>query len=125
MRSFLKRTVRTVIVLTLPAFTAGCHFSPADIHPYRVKSHATTSTSGTQQLIIKFKPGTIACNPAGIAHLSTVTRVSLKFIRQMSGHACVVMQFATAAEDIAKEQMILKKHADIEWLEPDAVMKAL
>jgi hypothetical protein len=79
----------------------------------------------SQQLIIKFKPNTIPCNPAGIAQLSSTTHVSLEFVRTMSGDACVVKQFADTADDLSRGQKTLKENPAVEILEPDAVMKAL
>ena len=35
----------------------------------------------TQQVIVKFKPNTIACDATQIAHLSAVTRVPLQYVR--------------------------------------------
>ena len=84
-----------------------------------IKAHAY------QQLIIKFKPNTISCNPEGIAQLSSATHVSLEFVRTMSGDACVVKQFADSADDLLHGQKTLKENPAVEYLEPDAVMKAL
>jgi hypothetical protein len=79
----------------------------------------------SRQLIIKFKPDTIACDPAGIAQLSSITHVSLEFVRTMSGDACVVKQFADSADDLLHGQKTMKENPAVEYLEPDAVMKAL
>lgn len=125
MHGFFKRAARAATDLTFLAIAAGCHSSPTDSNPSRFTSKTITGTSASQQLIIKFRPDTIACDPAGIARLSAVTRVSMEFVRQMSGQACVVRQLASSAEDISKGQAILKQHSSIEWVEPDAVMKAL
>lgn len=81
--------------------------------------------SASRQLIIKFKPDTIACTPAGIAQLSSATRVSLEFVRTMSGGACVVKQFAEDADILLRGQKTLEENPAVEYLEPDAVMKAL
>jgi hypothetical protein len=121
MPCFFKRTVTNLILLLL---AVGCHSSPTDSNSSRLTSNAPTDASTSQQLIIKFKPDTIACSPEGIARLSLATRVSLEFIRQMSGQACVVKQLAGSAEGISKGQTLLKQHPSIEWVEPDALMKA-
>lgn len=81
--------------------------------------------SASQQLIIKFKPNTIACDPSGIAEFSSATHVSLEFVRTMSGDACVVKQFADIAENLSHGQKTLEENPAVEYLEPDAVMKAL
>lgn len=81
--------------------------------------------SASRQLIIKFKPDTIACTPEGIARLSSTTRVSLEFVRTMSGDACVVKQFGDSAENLLQGQKTLKENPAVEYLEPDAVMKSL
>jgi hypothetical protein len=81
--------------------------------------------SASRQLIIKFKPNTIACTPEGIAQFSSTTHVSLEFVRTMSGDACVVKQFADSAINLLHGQKTLKENPAVEYLEPDAVMKAL
>ena len=81
--------------------------------------------SASRQLLIKFKPDTIACTPAGIAQLSSTTRVSLEFVRTMSGDACVVKQFADTADNLLHGEKTLKENPAVEYLEPDAVMKTL
>jgi hypothetical protein len=43
----------------------------------------------------------------------------------MSGDACVVKQFADSAEYLSHGQKTLKENPAVEYLEPDAVMKAL
>jgi hypothetical protein len=79
----------------------------------------------SQQLIIKFKPDTIACNPDGIAQFSSTTHVSLEFVRTMSGDTCVVKQSADSADNLLHGQKTLKENPAIEYLEPDVIMKAL
>lgn len=81
--------------------------------------------SASQQLIIKFKPDTVACTPAGIAQLSSTTHVSLEYVRTMSGEACVVRQFADGADNLSRGQKTLIENPAVEYLEPDAIMKAL
>ncbi len=76
------------------------------------------------QLIVKFAPDTFACDPAGIARLSLAMRVSLEFVRTMSGGACVVKQSADSQDDLARGRETLERHPAVEYLEPDAVMKA-
>jgi hypothetical protein len=78
-----------------------------------------------QQLIVKFKPNTIACDAAEIAHLSAVTQVPLEHVRPMSGDACVIKQLADNAAGLSQGQETLKQHPAIEWLEEDRMMKAL
>jgi hypothetical protein len=79
----------------------------------------------SQQLIVKFRPDTIACDAPEIAHLSAVTGVPLEHVRPMSGGACVVQQWAANAEGLSHGQETLKQHPAIEWLEEDRMMKAL
>ena len=94
-------------------------------HPPQPSPTTIIKASASQQLIIKFKPNTIACHPAGIAQLSSTTHVALEFIRTMSGDACVVKQFADSADNLLHGQETLKQNPAVEYLEPDAVMKAL
>jgi hypothetical protein len=76
----------------------------------------------SQQLIIKFKSNTIACDAAGIASLSSATQVPLRYVRSMSGDACVVQQFADNAKGLSSGQERLKQHPAIEWQEEDRMM---
>lgn len=79
----------------------------------------------SQQLIVMFKPNTIVCDTAGIAHLSAFTQVPLEYVRSMSGGACVIQQLANHAADFSRGQELLKQHSAIEWLEEDRMVKAL
>jgi hypothetical protein len=103
---------------------AGCHNMQAEASS-AVSPASTTETAMTQQLMIKFKPNTIACDDAGIMQLSTFTRVQLEFVRPMSGGACVIRQVTQGALDLLPGQQRLKQHPAVEWLEPDARKKAL
>ena len=98
---------------------------PPQTNPPQPSPTTIIRGSASRQLIIKFRPGTIACTPAGIAQLSSTTRVSLEFVRTMSGDGCVVKQFADSADDLLRGQNTLKENPAVEYLEPDAVMKAL
>jgi len=103
----------------------GCQQPSSSTDPPQPSPTTTIKASASQQLIIKFKPDTIACNPAGIAQLSSTTHVSLEFVRTMSGDACVVKQFADSADNLLHGQKTLKEYPAVEYLEPDALMKAL
>lgn len=103
----------------------GYQQPPSSTNSPQPSPTTTIKASASQQLIIKFKPNTIACNPAGIAQLSSATHVSLEFVRTMSGDACVVKQFADSADDLLHGQKTLKEYPAVEYLEPDALMKAL
>lgn len=103
----------------------GCRQPPSRTNPPQPSPTTIIKASASQQLIIKFKPNTIACTPAGIAQLSSTTHVSLEFIRTMSGDACVVKQFADSADNLLHGQETLKQNPAVEYLEPDAIMKAL
>jgi hypothetical protein len=85
----------------------------------------TAGTASVRQLIIKFKPNTITCDAAGIAQLSSATRVPLEYVRPMSGGACVVRQLSGEADKFLRDEELLKKHPAIEWLEQDARKRAL
>ncbi len=101
---------------------AGCQSAPvmADSQPA-----PQAVTAATRQLIIKFKPNTLTCNAAGIAQLSSATRVPLEFIRPMSGDACVIKQLAVDTNDLLREQELLRQHSAVEWLEQDEKKRAL
>ena len=127
---------RIAFLLVLPLLTGsgcgaggaaagGCRQPPSATDPSRPPPTTIIKASASRQLIIKFKPDTIACTPAGIAQLSSETRVSLEFGRTMSGDACVVKQFAEGADDFLRGQKTLRENPAVEYLEPDAIMKPL
>lgn len=114
---------RSVIALTAILTASGCQSSLADS-----ASAQFAQTAVTQQLIIKFKPANaerLACDADGIARLAAATGSTLDFVRVMSGAACVVRQRAGNESDLIQAQRRIKRHPAIDWLEPDAVMKAL
>lgn len=116
-----------LLVFDVPAAQAagGCQQPSSRTNPPQPSPTTIIKASASQQLIIKFKPNTIACTPAGIAQWSSTTHVSLEFVRTMSGDACVVKQFADTADLLLHGQKTLKENPAVEYLEPDAVMKAL
>jgi len=107
------------------AAAGGCRRPSSRTGPPRPSPTTIIKTSTSQQLIIKFKPNTIACTPEGIAQLSATANVPLEFVRTMSGDACVVKQFAESADILLQGQKTLKENPAVEYLEPDAIMKAL
>lgn len=102
----------------------GCNTPPA-IASSPSSSQPMAETVAAQQLIIKFRPNTLACDAAGIAQLSSATRVALEYIRPMSGDACVIRQLAEDANVFLRNQKLLRQHPAVEWLEQDAKKKAL
>jgi hypothetical protein len=105
---------------------AGGYQQPSSLtNPPQSPPTTIIKAPASEQLIIKFKPNTIACTPEGIAQLSSATHASLEFVRTMSGDACVVKQFADSADDLLRGQKTIKENPAVEYLEPDAVMKAL
>jgi hypothetical protein len=76
----------------------------------------------TQQLMIKFKPGT-ACEAAAIARFAAAVQLELEFVRPMSGNACVVLQSGADRAALARGLDRLRRDAAIEWAEPDAMLK--
>ena len=103
----------------------GCQQTSPRTNTPQLSPTPITKTPVSQQLIIKFKTNTIECNPAGIAQLSSTTHVSLEFVRAMSGDACVVKQTSDSTDNLLHGQKRLKDNRAVEYLEPDAVMKAL
>ena len=102
----------------------GCQSAPT-MADFQSSPQAIAKTTTVQQLIIKFRSNTIACDPAGILRLSSATRVPLEYVRAMSGDACVVRQLTGDANDFFREQELLRQHPAVEWLEQDAKKKAL
>jgi hypothetical protein len=110
-------------VMAILAVT-GCQALPS-VSVAQASPQTSAEAAMSQQLIIKFKPNTIACNAAGIAQLSSATRVTLEYVRPMSGDACVIKQLAVDANDFLRGQGLLRQHHAVEWLDQDAKKKAL
>jgi len=102
----------------------GCQAHPV-IAASQSSPQPIAETTAAQQLIIKFRPDTIACDAAGTAQLSSATRVPLEYVRPMSGDACVIRQLAGDANDFLRGQELLRQHPAVEWVEQDAKKKAL
>jgi hypothetical protein len=121
------KTGRHAVTLAAMVMGVGCQMPPSLSINGLPQPMPILTGNGTvsQQLIVKFKPNTIACDASEIAHLSAVTGVPLEHVRPMSGGACVVQQWAANAEGLSHGQETLKQHPDIEWLEEDRMMKAL
>jgi hypothetical protein len=103
----------------------GCPTPSPVADPRQPSTTTEIKGSASRQLIIKFKSDTVPCTPAGIAQFSSKTRVSLEYVRTMSGDACVVKQFADGADGLLRGQETLRGNPAVEYLEPDARMKAL
>ena len=121
------KTRRHAVTLAAMVMALGCQMppSPSTSSPPQPTPMSIGEMRVSQQLIIKFKPHTIACDATQIAHLSAVTRVPLEYVRPMSGDACVIKQLADDAAGLSQRQEALKHHPAIEWLEEDRMMKAL
>lgn len=98
--------------------------SPSRTDPLPHSSATIAEAPVSRRLIIKFKPDSVACDAAGIARLSLETRVPLEFVRTMSGGACVVKQSADSADGLSKGMETLAESPAVEYVEPDAVMRA-
>jgi hypothetical protein len=122
--------MQTKFVCSLLALVAmmmtGCQSSTSN----NMAQHVNALTSAKknaffQQLIIKFKPNTIACDADGVARLSSSTGVQIEYVRMMSGQACVIRQFSDKEDGFFEGQILLRRHPDVEWVELDAIRKAL
>ena len=113
--------------IVLMAMVTGCQSSVDSSHAKNSESMPISKrqTEGSQQLIIKFKPHTIACNADAIAQFSSSIKVPIEYVRAMSGQACVVRQRIDKDVGLSKGQILLRQHPDVEWVEPDAIRKAL
>jgi len=127
MGSCCTRSLLPTVTMAAMVIAGGCQMpsSPSAGSPSQPAPMSIGKGRVSQQLIIKFKSITIACDAAGIAGLSSATEVPLEHVRPMSGDACVVKQFADNAIGLSQGQEILKQHPAIEWLEEDRMMKAL
>lgn len=74
------------------------------------------------QLIVKLRPGTVACDAAGVQKLAQQSDQKLQLVRPMSGDACLLRVPDAAALPPAIDG--LQKLPDVEWAEADAVMRA-
>ena len=126
MGGFTKRSRWERGTLVAMVLAGGCQMppSPSASSPPQLPPMSSGAVQVSQQLIVLFKPNTIACDAAGIAHLSAVTQVPLAHVRPMSGEACVIKQFADHAAGLSRGQEILTQYPAIEWLEEDRMMKA-
>ena len=126
MGGFTKRSPWDRVTMVAIVLASGCQMppSPSTSNPPQFAPMSIGEARVSQQLIVKFKPNTIACDAAGIARLSSATQVPLEHVRPMSGDACVIKQLADNATGFSRGQEILKQHPAIEWLEEDRMMKA-
>lgn len=115
---------RHAVTLAAMVMVVGCQISPppSPSSPPQPTPMSLAEMRVSQQLIIKFKSDTMACDAGGIASLSSATQVPLRHVRPMSPDTCVVQQFADNAEGLSHEQERLKQHPAIEWLEEDRKM---
>ena len=127
MGNFTKRSRWERVTLVAIVLAGGCQMppTPSTSSPPQLTPMSIGEMRVSQQLIVKFKPNTIACDAAGIAHLSAVTKVPLEHVRPMSGDACVIKLLADNAAGLSHGQEMLKEHPAIEWLEEDRMLKAL
>jgi hypothetical protein len=127
MGGFTKLSRWDGVTLVAIVLAGGCQIplSPSNSCPPQLTPMSGSDMRVSQQLIVKLKPNTIACDTAGIAHLSAVTQVPLEHVRPMSGDACVIKQLADSAAGLSQGKEMLKQHPAVEWLEEDRMMKAL
>lgn len=120
----IKFALAQIVLVTM---VMGCQSSVGSSRAANAEPMPTSKRQAEifQQLIIKFKPHTIACNADAIAQLSSATQVPIEYVRAMSGQACVVRQFANQEVGLSKGQILLRGHPDVEWVELDAIKKAL
>jgi len=126
MEASMLRVLCKLPVMAGLVLVTACQFPAGQADPLSVTTAPLTTSSRqplVQQLIIKFKPDTIACDAEGIARVASALPVKLMHVRAMSGQACVIRQMADTEGDLAKGQVLLRQHPDVEWLEPDAIMK--
>jgi hypothetical protein len=119
----LARLAACVLAATFSVHASGCESASTSRHAVNPSVAQRVAAQVSQQLIIKFKPKSVACSAQGIAHFSATADVRLQWLRQMSGDACVVIQSDATPEALMKAQGELKKHPEVEWLEIDAVMQ--
>ena len=120
------KTLPYLIIMIVFLVATGCQASSTiTVAPQNMISAPSALLTLKQQLIIKFKPNTLACDSAGIAQLSSATQVTLEYLRPMSGNSCVIEQHYLNSTDLINNQKILKQHPAVEWLEQNTKKKAL
>lgn len=120
------KTRRHAATLAAMMMVVGCQAPPSSStnSPSQPTSMLRGEVRLTQQIIVKFKPHTIACDATQIAHLSAVTRVPLQYVRPLSDDACLIQQRADDAAGLSLGQDTLKRHPAIEWFEEDRMLEA-
>jgi hypothetical protein len=116
MHGVRSRCAAPTLILCLAIATPGCH-AESRVLP-------GVADAPLRQLIIKFKPDGIQCSAADIDKFSVATGTKIKFVRTVSGDACVVSQAAVATRNASAELDTLKNHPAIEWVELDSPVKA-
>lgn len=111
-----------ILAGTFALHAAGCESSSTSRQPAPF-TPGIPAMLVSQQLILKFKPNSIACNAQEIVRWSGTVGVPLEWLRPMSGDACVVIQKAGTPAELVKGQEALKKRGDVEWMEIDAPMQ--
>jgi hypothetical protein len=124
MRKLSAHATLVAVNMTIVGIAIGCQSSSLDSNRRQPALMAIAGTPVVQQLIIKFKPNTFTCDLAGIAQLSAVTGLQLRFIRPMSSDACVITQISDGFDGLLLGQKRLEQNSAIERVEKDAVMKA-
>ena len=112
------------LIYVMAILVGGCQNS-LPVAANQSSQQSIVETMVAEQLIIKFKPNTISCDTEGIAQLSSVTRVPLEYVRQMSGDACVIRQLADEKNDILRGRILPRQQPSVEWVEQDAKKKVL
>lgn len=114
------RPAALALAATFSIHAAGCEATSAS----RLSASAVNPMPPvSQQLIVKFKPQTVACTAKAISGFSKTVDVRLTWLRPMSGNACVLIQESGNSDELAKARERLKKHPHIEWVEIDAPMR--
>ena len=124
-RLYGRKILRGIFNVAAIIVETGCQPPRQTVAAPQSLRQPIAGTAVTRQLIIKFKPDTIACDAAGIAQLSLAARVPVEYVRAMSGGACVVKQSADDANGLGQGQKTLSHPPAVDWLEQDTKMKAL
>lgn len=93
------------------ASVAACQCPPSAAPSAAVPAESAFS----RQLMIRFQPGSVACEAAAIAYFAAATHVWLQYVRPMSGNACVVRHSAANAQRWQDDLETLKRHPAVQW----------
>lgn len=127
MSRFISNSVTVVFRTGFFSILTACQSSTVDDGSHKLASALNADTTAYRQLIIKFKDKSYRCVRADIARLEAQIDVPLELTRPLSEGTCVIKirQIRSGSGDFDQGQKLLQEHPSIEWVERDAILKAM